>query len=393
MVDRASRNAGRARIALAHDWLCGRRGGEMVLERLAHLVETHFRPAPLYTMFDDGRGLSPSVDRLEHVRSWLSPGAHAGLRRWALPLYPAAVAHLSRRLARDHAREPIDLLISSSSAAIKGLRPPAGVPHLCYCHCPARYLWSRGEDYAEGSQLRALGLGVLGPWLRAWDAKTSAGVTAFIANSGHIRAEISRCYGRESVIVHPPVRTGFFTPDDGIRREDFWLIVGALEPYKRVDAAIGAARLASARLVIVGQGSERKRLERLASGVPGVEFLGRRTDEEVRELYRRARVLLFPQVEDFGIVAVEAQACGLPVAARRAGGALDTVTDQTGSFFDEPTPEQIARAAAAAPTNASEGCRRNAERFSEATFDGAMLAQIRALLPSKDQRADPALPV
>lgn len=380
MVDRGDKKPGRARIALAHDWLCGRRGGEKVLERLAGLVEAHFDPAGLYTMFDDGRRLSPAIDRLPHHCSALRPLSGSGLRRWALPLYPMAVDQLSRRLARDHARRPIDLLISSSSAAIKGLRPPGGVPHLCYCHSPARYLWLLESEYARGSGLRGAGLKVFGPALRRWDARTSANVTAFIANSGHIRDEIRRCYGRDAEVVHPPVRTEFFTPDPGVEREEFWLIVGALEPYKRVDAAIEAAARSHQRLVIVGDGTEGPRLRRLAAGVDEVTFLGRRSDEEVRDLFRRARALLMPQVEDFGIVAVEAQACGLPVVARRAGGALDTVTDRTGVFFEGRGGDAIAQAARAAPRDAGADCRRNAEQFSEQAFDAKMLARIQWLL-------------
>lgn len=393
MVDSGDKKPGRARVALAHDWLCGRRGGEMVLERLALLVEAHFDPAGLYVMFDGGRAMSPAVDRIPHYSSALSVLERAGLRRWALPLYPLAVGQLSRRLARDHARQPIDLLISSSSAAIKGLRAPPGVPHLCYCHSPARYLWSMESEYAEGSGLRKAGLRVFGPALRRWDARTSANVTAFVANSGHIRDEIRRCYGRESEVIHPPVRTDFFMPDPSVERENFWLIVGAIEPYKRVDAAIGAAARSHHRLVIVGEGSEGPRLRRLASGIEEVAFLGRQSDEEVRDLFRRARVLLMPQVEDFGIVAVEAQACGLPVAARRAGGALDTVTNRTGVFFDEPRWDQIAEAANAAPRDAAAECRRNAERFSEPAFDRAMLRLIQMTLAAPSQRGASARPV
>jgi glycosyltransferase involved in cell wall biosynthesis len=393
MVDSRQSTPGRARIALAHDWLCGRRGGEMVLERLAMLVEAEFEPAGLYTMFDDGRDLSPAVDRLPHRRSWLSPLSRGGLRRWALPMYPSAVEQLSRRLARDHARRPIDLLISSSSAAVKGMRAPPGVPHLCYCHSPARYLWPVEGEFAEGSGLRSAGLRLLGPALRRWDARTSANVDLFLANSGAIRDRVRRCYRRDAVVVHPPVRTGFFTPDPRVEREEFWLIVGALEPYKRVDAAIDAAARSRHRLVIVGDGSEGARLRRLAAGVREVSFLGRRSDEDVRDLYRRARVLLFPQVEDFGIVAAEAQACGLAVVARRAGGALDIVTGQTGAFFDRPEWDQIAGAARGAPRGADAECRRNAERFSERVFDSAIRAQIEGALRSTVQRGASARPV
>jgi glycosyltransferase involved in cell wall biosynthesis len=289
---------------------------------------------------------------------------------------------LSARLAQVHRRDPIDLVISSSSASVKGIRVPSGVPHLCYCHSPARYLWGRGGDYAAGGaagSARGLGLRLFGPALRRWDRNTAANVSRFIANSAYTAAEIRRCYARDAVVVHPPVRTDFFSPAPTVRREDFWLVAGALEPYKRTDLAIAAARLAQRRLVVAGSGSQLDLLRRGAG--PGVEFRGRVSDEALRDLFRRAELLLFPPVEDFGIIPVEAQACGLPVVARRLGGALDSVIPGvTGSLFDEPTPESIVAAALQAPRDADARCRRNAERFSEDAFDAGMLEQIEEIL-------------
>jgi len=384
----------RPRVALAHDWLCGRRGGEAVLERLALLVERDFEPAGLFVMFDDGRALSPAVDRLRErsmvVSSSLSRAPMSGsLRRWMLPLYPRAVAGLGHSLRAAHEREPVDLVISSSSAAIKGLCAPAGVPHLCYCHSPARYVWSRMEEYGAGTpgagagplaRLRGTGLRWYGAKFRDWDKQTAAGVTRFVANSTHTAAEILRCYGRESSVVFPPVRTGYFTPDDSVKREKFWLVVSALEPYKRVDLAVDAARLAGADLVVAGAGSQRGPLERRG----GAKFVGRVDDAALRDLYRRAAVLIFPQVEDFGIVAAEAQACGLPVVARRAGGALDIVEEnRTGAFFDEPAAAAVADAVARAPAANAAACRESATRFSEAAFDSGMAKEIGAVMSAR----------
>jgi len=399
---RAGAGGARARIALAHDWLVGYRGGEAVLDRIARVAarlgETHV----LYTMFDDGRPLTPAIDALAHETPWIArlPGASGPLRRWMLPLYPSMVASLSRLLAREHKRRPFDLIISTSSAAIKGLLPPLStggkpVPHLCYCHSPARYLWSQSDEYARGRHggLRAMGLSLFGDRLRRWDRATAdeRHITRILANSTHTAAEVERCWRRQADVVFPPVRTEFFTPPPGPghTREPFWLLAGALEPYKRADLAIDAARLAGRRLVVVGTGSQESRLRaagRRRAGQGGgdhVTFMGRVPDQELRRLYRTAELLIFPQVEDFGIIAVEAQACGLPVVARRAGGALDTVIDGiTGALFDEPTPEAIAAAAARAPRGptVAAACRRNAERFSEAGFDAAILAHATALL-------------
>lgn len=374
----------RLRIALAHDWLCGYRGGEGVLDRLAQLVRAEHEVAGLYVMFDDGRELAPSVDDLRRTVSPLSrlPGGATRLRRWLLPLYPKAVETLERALVVAHRATPVDLVLSTSSAAIKGLRPPAGVPHLCYCHAPARYLWSQGREYARGGILTALGLRAFGGVLRAWDRATSANVTRFVANSTHIAREIRRCYDREATVVHPPVRTAYFTPPDPAeKRLDFWLVVAAMEPYKRIELAIRAANKARHPLWIIGDGSQRARLEAIAGET--VHFLGRVSDSELRGYYRKARVLLFPQVEDFGIVAAEALACGLPVVARRAGGALDIVTEgQTGAFFDDPTPEALLDAIARAPAcdQAGPACRTSALRFAPERFDEQMREQIELTL-------------
>lgn len=381
------RTAGRARIALAHDWLCGYRGGEAVLERLALLIERDFEPAGLYVMFDDGRRLSPTIDAWRERRlitaSYLNrlPGGPTSLRRWLLPAYPSAVGQLGRTLARDHSRRPIDLVISSSSAAIKGLRPPPGVPHLCYCHSPARYVWSRMGDYSgrdAAGALRSLGLRAYAGRFRKWDRATASHVTRFIANSIHTAQLIKGVFARDAAVIHPPVRTDFFTPDPSIPRERFWLVVSALEPYKRIDLAIEAAQRAHARLVIAGSGSQRAALERLSG--PSVEFRGRVSDEQLRDLYRRAALLIFPQVEDFGIVAAEALACGLPVVARAEGGALDIIQEGvTGALFRDSSPASIASAASRAPHNAP-ACRAGALRFSTAQFDAAAAREIAGLV-------------
>ncbi len=381
------RHVGRPRVAVAHDWLCGYRGGEAVLERIAALVEREFESAGLLVMFDDGGGLSPTVDAWRGrglVRATGIGRSRTGLRarRWLLPLYPRLVGELSRELARMHAERPIDLLISTSSAAVKGTQAPKDVPHLCYCHAPARYVWSQQQEYGGkgvGGALRRAGLGAYGSRFREWDRETAAGVDRFLANSTHTAAQIQRCYRRESVVVPPPVRTGYFTPDPSVARGKFWLVVSALEPYKRVDLAMEAAARAGVDLVVAGDGSQRRVLERAAGG--RARFVGRVSDEELRRLYRTAAVLVFPQVEDFGIVAAEAQACGLPVVARRAGGAIDiVVARRTGELFDDPAPEAIVRAAALVPRGCAGACRENAERFAERAFDDAMLTQIRRML-------------
>jgi len=371
-----------ARIVLAHDWLCGVRGGEMVLERIARVVGERHRVTALYTMFDGGTSIGRAVDALPRRVSAVGrvPGA-ARARRWLLPAWPRAVAQLSQMLGRDHAGEPVDLLVSTSSAAVKGMRAPDGVGHLCYCHTPARYVWSQSGEYKGGA--RSLGLVLAGPVFKRWDRRTASNVTRFVANSSATAELIGRCFNREAEVVHPPVRTGYFTPDAGEKREDFWLVVSALEPYKRVDLAIDAAKLVGAPLVIAGTGSQGKTLRARAGR--HARFLGRVSDEELRGLYRRAELLVFPQVEDFGIVAVEAQACGCPVVARRAGGALESVVaGRTGAFFDAPEARELAKATRDVPAGCARACRENALRFGEELFDARMLRLIERELGRED---------
>jgi glycosyltransferase involved in cell wall biosynthesis len=361
----------RRRIALAHDWLVGLRGGERVLDRLARL----FGPTDLYALVDDGRRLTDAIAACRVVTSPLQrfPGAAGRLRRHYLPLMPWAVGRI--RVA------PCDLLISTSSAVMKSIRPPPGTPHLCYCHSPARYIWEQSADYALGSggRLRRLGLSLFSERFKRWDRETASRVTKFLANSAHTAARIERCFGRRADVVYPPVRTAFFTPDETVPREEWFLVVSALEPYKRTDIVIEAANRASLPLKVVGDGSQVHALRDLAG--PTVEMVGRLEEEALRDVYRKARALIFPQVEDFGLIPVEAQACGCPVIALAAGGALETVADRTGIFFDVQTAEAIIESVRALDdaTIAAAACRANAERFSEQAFDEAILREVAGI--------------
>lgn len=357
----------RPRIAFAHDWLVTPRGGEAVLDAIIAATSTRGDPTRLYTMFDQGLRIGAHADSLPRVTSVLDSIPCSGrLRRWLLPAYALAVRDLSFKLAAQHAAEPINLLITSSSAAVLGVEPPPAVPHLCYMHAPARYIRSLGHEYSRGSRSIRIALDLFAEKLREADRDFARGVTEFLANSHHTASMINHAYGRASTVVYPPVRTDFFTPGDGTR-DDFWLIAGALEPYKRVDLAIEAARIAGRRLIIAGKGSCLNALRAIAHR--DVTFITDASDDMLRALYRRARVLLHPQVEDFGIVAVEAQACGLPVAALARGGALETVdNDITGRHFFEQSADQLADAAERAPMPDDPRIRAGAMRFEPRRF-------------------------
>jgi glycosyltransferase involved in cell wall biosynthesis len=381
------------RVALAHDWLVGRRGGELVLDAIVNaLLDDQYTITNLYTMFDTGAPITPAIDAIEKTVSPLNKYPPS-LRRWLLFRYPGAVEKLTDQLAKHHNNAPIDLLISSHSAAIKALSPPSpSVPHLCYCHTPARYLWSQRGLYASPGfkgRLRSSGLKLATPTLRRWDRAAADSVTHFIANSTHTAEQINQHYHRDSIIIHPPVRTDFFVQSDAPRTDEL-LLVSALEPYKRVELAIDAAAIANRPLNIVGTGSHDSQLRKHARRARSrfgsrslIQFLGHRTDKQLLAHYQSASAFLFPQIEDFGITAVEAQATGCPVVARRAGGALDTIIeDSTGVLFDETTPESIADAIARVPTHTDtpEQCRNSALRFSESLFQEKFRSLLNSIL-------------
>jgi glycosyltransferase involved in cell wall biosynthesis len=360
------------RVSLAHDWLVGLRGGELVLDRLARL----FGPTDLYTLVSDGRFLTEAIAACAVHTSPLQrlPGASGRWRRHYLPLMPWAVERIRV--------EPCELLISTSSAVMKSIVAPQGTPHLCYCHSPARYLWEQTDAYATGAggRLRKAGLRAFRGWFQRWDRATADRPTRFLANSRFTAERIRRFLGRDADVVYPPVRTAFFTPDPTVGREDWLLVVAALEPYKRTDVVIEAANQARLPLKVAGDGTQLAALRALAG--PTVQLLGRVDDRSLRDLYRKAAALVFAQQEDFGITAIEAHATGCPVVAYAAGGALETVSEQTGVFFDRQVPQALIDAVArlCRTTIDAAHCRASAERFSEGRFDTAILEHAAALL-------------
>ena len=351
------------RVALAHDWLTGMRGGEKVLDAICEL----YPDAPLYTLIRVPGTVSARIEDRPIVTSLVQrlPDPARWYRHY-LPLYPAAVELLDL--------DACDLVISSSHCAVKSVVPPGRALHVCYCHSPMRYAWDQFEAYFGPAQVGRLRSRLLRPVLRRlarWDAATAGRVDCFLANSQYVAGRIRRYYNRGSTIVYPPVDTAFYTPD-GRPVSPSFLIVSALVPYKRLETAVRACRRVGASLRIVGTGPERERLEAVAG--PDVEFLGWQSDEQIRDLYRSSAATLLPGVEDFGIVPVEAQACGCPVVALDAGGARETVVDgSTGVLVRDGSVEAFAdglQAAARARFDRS-AVRANALRFSREVFLGA----------------------
>jgi glycosyltransferase involved in cell wall biosynthesis len=331
------------RVAIVHDWLVSMRGGERVLESLCR----RYPNADLFTLRYDPAGVSPEIASRRVVPSFLDrlarrlPLGRAEFRL-LLPLFPLAVE--SFRL------DGYDLVISSSHAVAKGVRPAPGALHVSYVHSPMRYIWEAQPIYAGSVPGGAVGRATFA-WvarrLRRWDVASTARVDEMVANSRYTQARIRRYYGREASVIEPPVDVNRFArvpdPPAAVGEEPLYLCVSALVPYKRVELAVRAFVGRRGRLVVVGDGPERARLEALAPA--NVELRGRVDDAELERLYGAAAAVVHPALDDFGIVAAEALAAGRPVVAFGGGGALDTVHDgETGVLFPDPTPASLAGA-------------------------------------------------
>jgi glycosyltransferase involved in cell wall biosynthesis len=351
--------AAAVRVAIAHEWLVRYAGSERVVEQLlatfpgARLITTVVKPEALPA---DLRGAEPSF--LNHV-----PGSRTH-HEWFLGLMP-----LAWRLRKP--LDEVDVIISSSHACANAVRAAPGIPIVSYCHTPMRYAWDfDGERDRFPAVLRPsarLGLRMF----RRWDRNTSSKVTHFVANSRAVAGRINRYYGRQAEVVHPPVRTDYFTPSDEPRNR--FLYVGRLTGYKRPDLVVEAFRGLNVGLDVVGEGPLFGRLHKTAG--PNVRLLGAVDDERLRELYRQARALVYPADEDFGIAMAEAQACGTPVIGLASGGALDIVEDGvTGWLINRQDVDELRRAirhAAATPVSEA-AIRQSAERFSADRFHERM---------------------
>ena len=343
------------RVAIVHDWMTGMRGGEKVLLSLLEL----FPDADIFT-------LVYSPDRMDPVfknsKITTSPLQHLPCGKtkyqYYLPLYWGLISGFDL--------SGYDLIISSSSACAKWVRNPKNVIHVCYCHTPMRYIWDLFDDYFGPSTFWPIRwfARLFRPYLQWCDLKSNQGVTRFLANSTEVQSRIKRIYGRESDVVHPPVDVERFKVKNS--KGDYFLVISALVPYKRVDLAVKVCSKRNWPLVIVGKGSEEKKLKLIAG--PTVTFKGWASDDDMPQYYEKAKALLFPGKEDFGIVPVESMASGCPVIAFGEGGILDSVEDgKTGIFFSEQT-EQALEAAI--------------EKFETMTFDSQEMRQ-RANLFSK----------
>jgi glycosyltransferase involved in cell wall biosynthesis len=353
------------RVVLAHDYLLTLRGAERTFAALSDLYPN----APIVTLLYDERGTSGRFAGRDVITSPLQRlGIQQQSFRRLLPLYSTAV----RRLPT----ESFDCIVSSSSAFAHGVPRGHGAKHICYCHSPFRYAWheSARAMLELPPPLRPVLSGLLRRH-RAFDRRAVASIDQLVANSEITRERIARFWGRDSVIVHPPVDVELFTPAEP---EDYILFVGELLRHKRPDVAIEAAIEAGRPIKVVGSGTESVRLRRR---YPTAQFLGRVDDRELANLYARAAALIVPGVEEFGIAAVEAQASGRPVVAVGAGGALETVQHGRTGVLVPPGDTRMLADALTQDFNAfdSDEIRAHARAFSRATFQRKMAAVIRAV--------------
>jgi glycosyltransferase involved in cell wall biosynthesis len=327
------------RIAIVHEWFTSMRGGEKCVEALCELLPD----ADVFALLHVPGSVTPPIERAIKGTTFIQhlPGAATHYRRY-LPLFPFAIRQLHL--------QGYNLVISSHHCVAKGARVPSDALHLCYCYTPMRYIWGQYDEYfgkgrADMITRMAMRM-VVGP-LRRWDLRTAKNPRHFVAISENVRTRIKEIYGRTSDMIYPPVDTGLFplsTRDDG-----YDLVVSALVPYKAVDLAIEAFNRTGDRLVIVGQGPDRPRLERMAK--PNITFAGWQPDDRLAGYYAGCRALIFPGEEDFGIVPLEAMASGKPVLAYARGGALETVLigdeRRTGVLFHDQSVEGLLEGLAA----------------------------------------------
>jgi glycosyltransferase involved in cell wall biosynthesis len=361
-----------SKIALVHDYFIQMGGAE----RVAIAMHDSFPSAPIYTTVALQHRL-PKELRSADIRTSMMqflPGIEQRFRQYFM-LYPFAVENFDL--------SSYDLIFSSSSGYAKGVRRRRDAIHVCYCHTPMRWVW-RYEDYVARERFGGVTRSTLPlfMWgLKKWDLRAAQQPDFYIANSQIVADRIRQVYGRDASVIPPPIQVDRFTPSDVV--DDYYLVLSRLVPYKRIDLAIEACKRLDRRLVIIGDGPDRARLEQLAG--PKTEFLGRQSDQSVNRYASRCRALLFPGEEDFGMVPLEVNASGRPVIAYRGGGAVETVVDGvTGLFFDKPDSASLVSAIEDFESRSwrKEAFREHAEKFDEKVFAYRVLQFLGSVAPS-----------
>jgi glycosyltransferase involved in cell wall biosynthesis len=348
------------RVAVVHHWFVTRGGGERVAECIASL----FPKAELFTLVASPAGLPETLThRTLHTSLLQRLPLSQTYHRHFLPFYPTATEGLDLR--------GFDLVLSSDSGPVKGVRLDPGATHICYCHSPMRYLWDGYEQYRSAmSGLTRAAFTAAAGRVRRWDAAAAQRVTYFLANSHYVADRIQRSYNRTSEVIHPPIDLHRATSLLNEIPGDHYLCAGRLVSYKRTEILLEACRTLHRKIRIAGTGPEEARLRRDFAGNANIEFLGELTTPQLWAEYARCRALLFAADEDFGMVPLEAQSCGRPIIAYGAGGSLETVRaagpNPTGAYFTEQTAESAAHAI------------QHWEQSTEPTFDPAYARQWAA---------------
>ena len=352
------------KVALVHDWLNGMRGGEKCLEVLCEL----FPEADLFTLIHQKGALSDTIESMP-IRTSFVQRLPFGIKKYRhyLPLFPIAIEQFD---FSDY-----DLIVSSSHCVAKGVKHDDSVYHISYVHAPMRYVWEQFDTYFRQPRTSLpvrIGAELMRPYLRRWDRNTAKRVDTFLCNSRNIRNKILEYYGRESQVIYPPVDLSHFKP--GKTKENYYLMVGAFAPNKRVDLAVEAFSRLKLPLIISGSGQDEEYCRSIAGD--NIEFLGALSNEKLLELYQQARALVFPGEDDFGITPLEAQACYTPVIAFASGGAMETITEQTGVFFAEQKVDALCAAVEVMEQSwksfAPEAFRRQMSRFGRGNYKDQM---------------------
>jgi glycosyltransferase involved in cell wall biosynthesis len=349
--------------ALIHEWLVTRAGAESVLESIYKLY-----PGTIYTLFHDPVGIkgAPFADAPIYMSMLHRLPLAKKHHRAFLPLYPMAIEQFD---LRDY-----NLVISSSYAVAKGVLTSSDQLHICYCHSPMRYAWDLTFQYLEAAGLTrglaSFAVRAVFHYIRLWDATSAMRVNEFVANSRYIAHRIWKCYNRPAAVVYPPVDVDKFTVGDA--KDNYFITLSRLVPYKRIDLIIRAFNELKLPLVVMGDGPDRGRLQKISGKT--INFTGYLAGDALNDCMKRARAFVFSAEEDFGIVNVEAQACGVPVIALGRGGALETVIkDETGIFFYRQDVESLVAAVKEFLSKESSfdptTIRRNAERFPRERFE------------------------
>ncbi len=358
------------KVAIVHDWLSVYGGSERVVEEMHAL----FPEAPIYTSVYDAENM-PERFKAYDIRTTFLQKIPFAKKKYPnfLPLMPRAFEALDLT--------EYDLVISSSTSCSKGVITRSDAVHICYCNTPMRYAWEFYYDYVRDmNPVKRLVVGYFMHHIRMWDRLAADRVDYFIANSNYIKKRIEKYYRRNSEVIFPPVNTHLYRLE---KKEDFYLIVSRFVPYKRVDLAVEAFSKLGLPLIVIGTGSEEKKIKALAK--KNIRFLGRLSDEEIVSYYARAKAFIFPGEEDFGLTPIEAQASGTPVIAYGRGGVLDTVKDgKSGILFMEQTVESLLQAVQCFEKNGvswnAKQIKENSEQFSVQNFKDKLKSYIEECL-------------